>query len=217
MQKFKMRKTRIKKLDNALKKLFPRASTELNFKTPWELLVAVQLSAQCTDKMVNRITKKLFKKYKSLNAYVKARPKAFEEDIRSSGFYRAKTRNILKAAKIIKRDFDSQVPKTMEELVKLPGVARKTANVVLSEAFGKVVGVTVDRHVIRFVRRFDISDHSNPVEIEKDLMELLPKREWRNISHRLIHYGRYMAPARKYDTSQDPLVTIYPPAANRYK
>lgn len=215
-QKLKERKTRIQKLNRALATLFPHASIELNYSTPWELLVAVQLSAQCTDKMVNKITATLFKKYKTLDVYIKARPRAFERDIKSSGFYHNKTKNILAAAKMVKKDFGGHVPQTMEEILALPGVARKTATVVLKEAYGVTAGVTVDTHVTRFVQRFDLSDHLDAVKIERDLMQLLPKKEWSTFTHRVIHYGRYMAPARKYDTSKDPLVKIYPPASNRF-
>mgnify|MGYP001588732167 FL=1 len=216
-KKFKERKVRILKLDKALKKLFPNAAIELRYKTPWELLVAVQLSAQCTDKMVNKITEKLFKKYKTLDDYLKGSPREFEQDIRSSGFYRNKTKNILAAAKMIKTEFGGKVPDTMAEILRLPGVARKTATVVLKEAHGVVAGITVDTHVIRFVQRFDLSDYKNPVKIEQDLMALLPKREWGSFTHRVIHYGRYLAPARTYDTTTDPLIKIYPPAAQRFR
>ena len=216
-QQLKIRRERIQKLDRALKKLFPNAEIELKYKTPLELLVAVQLSAQCTDKMVNKITERLFKKYKNLSAYVLAKPREFEQDIKSSGFYRAKTKNILAAAKMLKKEFGGKVPNTIEEMLRLPGVARKTATVVLKEAHGVVAGVTVDTHVIRFVRRFDLSDHLNPVKIEKDLMELLPKKEWGHFTHRVIHYGRYLAPARVYDTTKDPLIKIYPSAAKRFR
>ncbi len=216
-KEFKERKVRILKLDRALKKLFPAAEIELTFKTPLELLVAVQLSARCTDKMVNKITEKLFKKYKKLDDYVKADPLEFEQDIKSSGFYRNKTKNILAAAKMIKEEFGGHVPKTIEEMLRLPGVARKTATVVLKEAYGVVAGVTVDTHVIRFVQRFNLSDYKNPVRIEKDLMQLLPKKEWGHFTHRVIHYGRYLAPARPYDTTKDPLVKIYPPAAKKFR
>lgn len=221
-QKLKERKARILKLDLALKKLYPEAVIELNFTTPLELLVAVQLSAQSTDKQVNKITERLFKKYRTLEDYVRAGKtqkgiRAFEQDIFSSGFYRAKTKNILAAAKMIKENFGGTVPKTIEEMLKLPGVARKTATVVLKEAHGVVAGITVDTHVIRFVQRYDLSDYKDPVRIEKDLMQLLPKKEWGHFTHRVIHYGRYLAPARRYDTSKDPLVKIYPPAAGRFR
>ncbi len=211
------RKGRIQKLDRALKKLFPRAEIELNYKTPWQLMVAVQLSAQCTDKMVNKITEKLFKKYKTLNDYVHANPAEFAEDIKSSGFYQNKTKNILAAAKMVENEFGGKVPKTIEEMLKLPGVARKTATVVLKEAYGITAGITVDTHVIRFVQRYDLSDFKDPVRIEKDLMELLPEREWGTFTHRVIHYGRYLAPARIYDTTKDPLVKIYPKAAKKFR
>ncbi len=216
-KQLKERKERIAKLDRALKKLFPKADIELAFKNPLELLVAVQLSAQCTDKMVNRITASLFKKYPTLDQYVKADPRQFERDIRSCGYYRSKTRNILGMAKMLKEEFGGKVPKTMEEMVRLPGVARKTANVVLAEAYGVVAGITVDTHVIRFVRRFDLSEHRDPKKIELDLMLLLPKREWPVFTHRVIHYGRYLAPARRYDTSKDPLVKLYPKAGKVFR
>src|ERR1043166_5049501 len=136
-KKFVDRKERIQKLNAALKKLFPNAAIELNYKTPWQLMVAVQLSAQCTDKMVNKITEKLFKKYKTLDDYVKADPAEFAQDIRSSGFYQNKTKNILGAAKIVKHQHKGKVPNTIEKILNLPGVARKTATVVLKEAYGK--------------------------------------------------------------------------------
>lgn len=211
------RKARIQRLNRALKKLYPEAAIELNFSTPWELMVAVQLSAQSTDKGVNKITEKLFKKYKKLDDYVRADRATFEQDIFASGFYRNKAKNILAAAKMVKAEFGGVLPKTIEEMLRLPGVARKTATVVLKEAHGVVAGITVDTHVIRFVQRYDLSDYKDPVKIEKDLMQLLPKKEWGTFTHRVIHYGRYLAPARIYDTSKDPLVKIYPPAAKRFR
>ncbi len=196
---FLQRRARILKLDKVLKKLFPTAEIELNFKNPLELLVAVQLSARCTDKMVNKITEKLFKKYKKLDDYINANSLEFERDIRSSGFYRNKTKNILGATRMIKNEFGGKVPRTMGEILRLPGVARKTANVVLKEAYGVVAGVTVDTHVIRFVRRYDLSDHKDPVRIEKDLMKLLPKKEWGSFTYRVISYGRQMRQQKDKD------------------
>jgi endonuclease-3 len=216
-KKLKERKERIQKLDKALKKLYPTAAIELNFSIPWELMVAVQLSAQSTDKGVNKITEKLFKKYKKLDDYVCADIREFEQDIFASGFYRNKAKNILGAAKMVKEEFKGVLPKTIEDMLRLPGVARKTATVVLKEAHGVVAGITVDTHVIRFVQRYDLSDYKDPVRIERDLMELLPKKEWGTFTHRVIHYGRYLAPARTYDTTLDPLVKIYPPAAKRFR
>ncbi len=216
-KKLAERKARIQKLNRALKKLFPSVAIELRYSTPWELLVAVQLSAQSTDKGVNKITEKLFKKYKTLEDYCAADIREFEQDIFASGFYRNKARNILGAAKKIKEEHGGEVPRTMVEMLALPGVARKTATVVLNEAFGIIAGVTVDTHAIRFVQRYDLSDYKDPVRIERDLMQLLPKKEWGMFTHRIVHYGRYVAPARKYDTTKDPLIKIYPPAAKRFR
>lgn len=216
-KKLAQRKRRIAALNKALKKLFPTAQIELNFKNPIELLVAVQLSAQCTDKMVNRITAHLFKKYRTLDAYVRADPREFEQDIRPCGYYRSKTKNILGALRMIKKEFGGRVPQTMEEMLRLPGVGRKTATVVLAESFGVVDGITVDTHVIRFVQRYDLSDYKDAVRIERDLMQLLPKKEWPLVTHRIIHYGRYLAPARKYDTAKDPLLRLYPKAAKMFR
>lgn len=222
LKKFAERKVRILKLDKALKKLFPNAKIELTYSNPLELLIAVQLSAQSTDKNVNKITEKLFKKYKTLDDYLHAGKtqkgvNEFERDIFASGFYKAKTKNILAAAKMIKEKFGGQVPNTIEDMLQLRGVARKTATVVLKEAHGVIAGVTVDTHVIRFVQRYDLSDYKDPVRIEKDLMQLLPKKEWGEFTHRVIHYGRYIAPARVYDTSKDPLIKIYPAAAKKFR
>lgn len=205
------------RLNRALGKLYPDAKTELNYKNEWQFLVAVQLSAQCTDKRVNIVTKELFKKYKKLDDYLNASSKEFEQAIRSVTYYHNKAKNILAAAKFVKEKFKGKLPKTISELVAIPGVGRKTANVFLSEIHGIHEGVTVDTHVIRFVSRFDLSDHKDAVKIERDLMALLPQKEWRHFTHRAIFYGRYLAPARKYDTSKDPLIKIYPPAAKKFR
>ena len=216
-KKFKERQERILKLNAVLKKLFPKAHIALNFSNDWELLVAVILSAQCTDKKVNEITAGLFKKYSALDDYVKADPQEFENDIHAAGFFRNKTKNILGAARMVKETYGGKLPKTMAEMLHIPGVARKTGNVVLGNAHGVVEGIAVDTHVLRFVGRFDLSDHKDPVRIERDLMEMLPKKEWYSFTYRVIDYGRTMAPARFYDTSKDPLVKIYPPAAKKFR
>ncbi len=216
-KKIQERKIRIQKLDRALKKLFPHATTELKFKTPWQFLVAVQLSAQCTDKRVNIVTKELFKKYKTLDEYVRADPAEFEKMIHSCTFFRNKTRNILAAAKMVKEKFKGKLPRQIGEMIKIPGVGRKTANVILSDLYNIADGITVDTHVIRFSQRFDLSDHKDAVKIERDLMRILPKKEWPRFSHRVVFYGRYMAPARTHDNSHDPLVKIYPPAATHFR
>ena len=216
-RKLRERRERIIKLDRELKKLFPNASTELKFKTPWQFMVAVQLSAQCTDKRVNIVTKELFKKYKTLDDYVAADPVEFEKMIHSCTFSRNKTRNILAAAKYVQETHGGTLPKTIGEMIKIPGVGRKTANVILSDLHEIAEGITVDTHVIRFAHRFDLSNHRDAIRIERDLMKILPKKEWPYFSHRVVFYGRYMAPARKHDNTKDPLVRIYPPAAMRYR
>jgi endonuclease-3 len=217
-KKLKERKERFLKLDRELKKLFPDVKTELNYKTPWQFLVAVQLSAQCTDKRVNIVTKELFKKYKNLDDYLKADPKEFEKYIHSVTFSFNKTRNILAAATYVKEHFGGKLPKNIDDMVKIPGVGRKTANVILSDLYEIAHGVTVDTHVIRFVNRFDLSDHKkDAVKIERDLMEIIPKKEWPHWSHRAVFYGRYLAPARVYDISKDPLIKIYPKAGKRFR
>ena len=205
------------KLDAALKKLFPKATTELIYKTPWQFMVAVQLSAQCTDKRVNIVTKELFKKYKTLDDYVDADPKEFESMIRSVTYFHNKTKNILAAARVVEREFSGKLPKTMEQMLTIPGVGRKTANVILADLYNITPGITVDTHVIRFASRFDLSDHRDATKIERDLMQIVPKKEWRHFTHRIIFYGRYLAPARTYDTTKDPLVKIYPTAAKRFR
>ena len=197
-----------------LKGLFPDAGIALKFGTTWELLVAVVLSAQCTDTMVNKVTEKLFQKYKTLGDYIRADTSAFEQDIRPTGFYRNKTKNILAAAKLIKERFGGTVPKTMKELLTIPGVARKTANVILGNAFGVFEGIAVDTHVKRFSQKFDLSDFRDPVRIERDLMSVIPKKDWFNITYLFIEYGRHICPARKHDCKNHPLTKMYPKGAS---
>jgi len=174
----------------ALKKEYPLSAIALKFSNPLEILVATVLSAQCTDKMVNKVTKKLFKKYRTVRDYATADIRELEKDIHSTGFYRNKARNIQNACRIILEKHKGKVPDIMEELVKLPGVARKTANIVLSNAFGKVEGIPVDTHVKRFSVRTGLSRHNNPDKIEKDLMKTLPKKEWFGFSYHVIEHGR---------------------------
>jgi len=208
------RKNRIIKLNNALKKLFPDAKIALKYKTNWELLVAVILSAQSTDKQVNKVTEKLFKKYEKFDDYLKVNIKEFEQDIRSSGFYHTKAKNILATAKIIKEKHKSKVPNTMQELIELKGVARKTANIILGNAFGIVEGIAVDTHVRRFALKFELTESRDPKKIEQDLMEILPIKEWANFSYRVIEYGRQVCTARKHDCKDHVLTKIYPKAAD---
>jgi len=199
-------------LDAELCTLFPKAHIALRYSTPWELVVAVMLSAQCTDKKVNEVTERLFKKYPTLDAYCTATQEEFERDIKQTGFFRNKAKNVLAAAKRVRDVYGGAVPCSMKELLTLPGVARKTANIVLGTACGVVEGIAVDTHVKRFAIRFGLTDHADPVKIEQDLMAIVPKGDWYEITYRIIEYGRQIAPARKYDTSKDPLVALYPPA-----
>ena len=198
-------KKRATKINRELKKLFPDAKMVLKYKNNWELLVSVILSAECTDKQVNKVTEQLFKKYRKLDDYVKVKPKEFEQDIKSTGFYRNKTKNILAAAKMIKKDFKGKIPKTMEEMLLIPGVARKTANIVLGNAHGVVEGIAVDTHVKRLVNVLGLSDETNPDKIEQDLMQLFPKKEWFHLTYLLIEYGRKYCSARKHDHASCPL------------
>lgn len=212
-KKIEKRRKRILKLLAKLKELFPSVGMALNYSNNFELLTAVILSAQCTDKMVNKVTGKLFKKYKTLDDYVNADVVQFEQDIRSTGFYKNKTKNVLGAAKEVMEKFGGKIPRTMEEILTIPGVARKTANVVLGNAYGIVSGIAVDTHVRRFAIRFDLSDYTDPVRIEQDLMKLLPKEEWFNFTYYMIEYGRQVCVARKHDCNGHPLTKIYPKAA----
>jgi len=192
-----------------LKKLFPKARIALNYSNNWEFLAAVILSAQCTDKKVNEVTEKLFKKYKFLDDYAAANIKEFEQDIKSTGFYHNKAKNILASAKIVKEKFNGKIPRTMEEILILPGVARKTANVVLGNAYGVVEGIAVDTHVRRLSRLLGLTKEFNPGKIEKDLMIIIPRKEWFNFTYLLIDYGRKYCPARKHDHSDCPLNKFY--------
>ena len=202
------RKSKAAKIVKRLKELFPDATIALNYSNNWELLVAVILSAQCTDKKVNEVTAKLFKKYRKLDDYVSANPKEFEADIHSTGFYHNKTKNILAAAKMVREVFKGRVPKTMEELLQIPGVARKTANVVLGTAYGVAEGIAVDTHVIRLANLLGLTDHKDPVKIERDLMDILPKEEWIGFTYRLINYGRSYCNARPHDHAACPLSNL---------
>ena len=181
-----------------LAKLHPDARIELDFETPLELLVATVLSAQSTDVMVNKITKDLFQKYRTPRDYLKVPAEELENDIRRSGFFRQKAKSIRGAMQAILERHGGQVPRTMDELVKLPGVGRKTANVLLGNAFG-VPGLVTDTHVIRVSQRIGLTTQSDPGKIEADLCRLTPAKEWTQLSHTLIFHGRYTCHARKPD------------------
>jgi endonuclease-3 len=202
---------RIKKIWPILEKSYPNAQSALNFRNPLQMLISTILSAQCTDVRVNMVTKEVFKKYKSAGDWAKADLEEIESDIRSTGFYHNKAVNIKNATEAIIKNFNGEVPDTMEELVTLPGVGRKTANVVLGNAFGKP-GIACDTHVIRLSRRLGLSANSDPVKLEFDLAEILPKSIWTVFSHALILHGRAVCKARKPDCDDCPL-SKYCPAA----
>jgi len=193
------------KIIKVLKRLFPTAKIALNYSNPWELLVAVVLSAQCTDKKVNEVTEKLFKKYKTLDDYIKANPREFEQDIKSTGFYKNKAKNILATARIIKEKFNGRVPKTMGELLTLPGIGRKSANVILENAYGIIEGIAVDTHVRRLAKKLGLTKNTDPDKIEKDLMQIIPKKYWFPFTYWLIEYGRKYCPARPHNHNNCPL------------
>lgn len=221
----KERKERAVKILRVLHELFPQARTELNYSNPWELLVAVQFSAQSTDVQVNKVTQSLFKKYPRFEDYLKAKPEEFEKDISSVNFYRNKARNILACAKQLadrgQQTADSlhggvNLPDTMEELLKLPGVARKTANVLLANLFNRAEGIVVDTHVIRLAQKFDLTDNKDAVKIERDLMEIVPKEEWIFFGNALVWYGRRVCKAREHECEEHQLTKIFPAAAKRW-
>jgi endonuclease-3 len=193
-----------------LKKVYPEIRTALNFKNPFELLVATILSAQTTDVHVNKVTGTLFKKYKTVKDYADVPIETLRQDLRSINFYNNKAKNIQGSARMIMEKFNSKVPETMDELTSLPGVARKTANIVLSGAYGTNEGIAVDTHVKRLAFRLGLTKKEDPVKIEKDLMAITPKEEWGNLSHLLIFHGRNICQARKPKHSECVLYDICP-------
>lgn len=184
--------------------------TALHFSTPLELLVATMLSAQTTDVLVNKVTAELFKKYRTAKDFADTTPENLAQDIRSVNFFNNKAKSINKTAKMIIEQFNGKVPQTMEELVTLPGVARKTANIVLSSAFGVNEGIAVDTHVTRLSFRLGLTKHDDPVKIEQDLIAVTPQKDWGNLSHLLIFHGRAVCQARKPKHDQCVLIDICP-------
>ena len=201
---------RVKRLIKVWPKVYPDAHTELNFKTPLELLVATILSAQCTDKRVNMVTPALFKKYRTAKDYAKAPQAEVENVIKSTGFFRSKTKSIRGATSAIAEKFGGKVPSTMEKLRELPGVGRKTANVVLGNAFGINEGIVVDTHVIRLSQRLGLTKQKDPEKIEQELMRLVPKEHWTDWSHWLIWHGRRRCYARKPDCANCEVFRLCP-------
>lgn len=190
----------------------PDAKISLEYTNPLELLVATMLSAQCTDRKVNEVTKDLFKKYRKPEDYAKADLKMLEQDIRSTGFYRNKAKNIKAACQMLVDKFNSKVPRTMEELLMLPGVARKTANIVLSNAYGVIEGIAVDTHVRKLTKRLGLTENDDPEKIERDLMKIVPREKWAWFTDLLIFHGRRICIAKKPKCSQCVLNKVCPSA-----
>lgn len=204
------RKEQAKKVQEGLQKRYPQPETHLHHETPWQLLVATVLSAQCTDARVNMVTPALFAKWKDPFALAKANIKDVEEVIKSTGCYHNKAKNIVAGAKFLVENYNGEVPRTMEELVKVAGVARKTANVVLYTAYGINEGIAVDTHVKRISYRLGLTDSQDPVQVEKDLMELFPQKEWGNVNHRLVWFGRHVCEARNPQCDECEFAVICP-------
>ncbi len=201
---------KVQEVIKRLKKEYPEQRTALHFSNPFELLVATILSAQTTDVHVNKVTGNLFKKYKSVKDYANVSIETLQKDVSSINFYKTKAKNIHDSAKMIVEKFDSNVPKTMGELISLPGVARKTANIILSNAYGINEGIAVDTHVKRLAYRLGLTKNEDPVKIEKDLMAITPKEEWGNLSHLLIFHGRKICQAKKPNHKECVLYSICP-------
>ena len=199
---------RLQKIFTALDKLFPAAQCALRHENAFQLLVATILSAQCTDVRVNQVTPELFRKYPTPQDFAALRQEVLEQDIRSTGFFRNKAKSIIGAAKMIVDDFGGQVPKTMDEMLALPGVARKTANVVLGTAYGIPTGVVVDTHVFRIVGRLKLSKQKTPEKVEQDLLILVPQERWISFGHQMIWFGRKICQARKPLCTECPLEAI---------
>ena len=215
-KRFEERQARAKKIVAYLKKAYPVPQTELHFKTPIQLVVAVMLSAQSTDKRVNLVTSTLFKKYRTVADFADADLAALTEEIASITFFRNKAKHIRAMANMIRGEFGGKIPKTEAELVRLPGIAYKTAHVVLGELHEIWEGIPTDTHVRRFALRFDLTDRTELTKISKDLEVLISKRDWKYVNNGLVLYGRYVCPALPHPCEDHPLTKIWPPAAHRW-
>jgi endonuclease-3 len=203
----KTRQRRADIINAELKRLYPHPHTILKWSNNWELYVAVALSAQCTDVQVNKVTDKLFKKYPTVRDYMNANIAEFEQDIFATGFYKNKAKNVLAAAQVYHHEFGEVMPADVEEIMKLPGAGRKTANVVLGNAYGLATGIAIDTHAKRLANRYGLTTHkTNADKIEQDLMALLPQEDWFNFTNRAIDYGREHCPARAHNHESCPLV-----------
>ena len=215
-EKHKEREARARKLVAYLKKAYPDPKTELHYQTPFQLVVAVMLSAQCTDKKVNEVTDVLYKKYKSVDDFADADLATFTKEISSVTFYRNKAKAVIAAARKIRDEFGGKIPRTEKELVTLPGIAYKTAHVVLGELYDTWEGIPTDTHVRRFALRFDLTDHTDLTKISKDLESLIPKKDWKYVQNGLVLYGRYLCPARPHECGDHALTKLWPAAAGKW-
>lgn len=216
LKKQQERAGRAKRMLAYLKKAYPEPKSELVYVTPFQFMVAVILSAQCTDKAVNKVTETLFKKYKTPKDFAGASLTTFTKEISSIPFFRNKAKAIIKAAKDIQQGHRGVVPKTEQELVLLPGVGYKTAHVILGELYGVWEGIATDTHVKRFARRFDLTDNTDLKKISKDLESLVPKKDWKYVNNSLVLYGRYVCPARPHECAEHPLTKLWPEAGKRW-
>jgi endonuclease III len=210
------RKERARKIVSYLKKTYPEQRSELRYKSQFQFLVAVILSAQCTDKAVNSLTRNLFRKYTTAHDFARAKKATFEREISTIPFFRNKARNIISSAKKVRSDFGGKLPRSAEQLQTLPGVGYKTAHVVLGELFDIWEGIPTDTHVRRFSLRFDLSNNRDLKKISQDLEELVQKRDWRYVNNGLVLYGRYVCPAREHICTDHPLTKLWPRAATRW-
>ena len=210
------RKKRARKLVVYLKKAYPEPKSELKHRAPFQFVVAVMMSAQCTDKVVNRVTDKLFKKYKTPRDFLFLSSQELENRISSVTFFRNKAKAILATAKKVEEDFGGKVPRTAEELQTLPGVGYKTAHVILGELYDSWEGIATDTHVKRFAKRFDLTDNEDLTKISKDLEALIPKKDWKYVNNGLVLYGRYICKAHPHDCLSHPLTKLWPEAAKRW-
>jgi endonuclease III len=210
------KRARVKKIVAYLKKAYPKPKSELKYKSRFQFAVAVILSAQCTDKAVNKATKKLFKKYKTPNDFARAKLSVFQKEISSIPFFRNKAKAIIHTANTVMIYHNSHIPRDAYELQKLPGIGYKTAHVILGELYDVWPGIPTDTHVKRFARKFDLTTHSDLKKISKDLEVLVPKKDWKYVNNGLVLYGRYVCKANKHDCSDHPLTKIWPPAQNRW-
>jgi len=211
-----LRRARAKKIVAYLEKAYPEPKSELAYKTPFQFVVAVILSAQCTDKAINKLTATLFKKYKTPLDFALAKPTEFTKEISSIPFFRNKAKAIIGAANRVEEDFAGRVPRNETDLVSLPGVGYKTAHVILGEVYDTWEGIATDTHVKRFAKKFDLTDNSDLTKISKDLEELIPKKDWKYVNNGLVLYGRYICPARPHDCALHPLTKLWPPSALRW-